>query len=62
MAREDDPRHRARQHAERTAAEIAASPSRLGEIQADEAAVLNGHCPEADPEDFIERRLHDLDA
>ena len=61
MAVKDDLRTEALERASRTAEEIVTTPSRLAEVRSEEAAVLNGHCPDADPEDFIERRLRDLD-
>jgi hypothetical protein len=50
----------AKKRAERFAAAVAADPATLADVKADEIAVLNGHCPPADTDDVIERRLRDL--
>lgn len=62
MAVKDDRRAEALRRAQQCVEEIVTDPSRLAEVKADEAAVLNGHCPEADPADFIEHRLKNLPA
>lgn len=52
----------ARRLAERRAEEIAADAAYLGEVLADEAAVLNGHCPPADDPEILDRLRLRLDS
>jgi len=52
----------ARQLAEQRAEEIAADPAHLAEVLADEAAVLNGHCPPADDPEILQRLRLRLDS
>jgi hypothetical protein len=62
MAGTDGKQREARERAQRFVASIVSDRAVLAEVQADEIAVLNGHCPPADADDAIERRLRDLDA
>ena len=61
MAATEEKQREARERAERFAASIVADRTALADVQADEIAVLNGHCPPADADDAVERRLRDLD-
>jgi hypothetical protein len=58
----DVDREQASELARMVALEVAADPERLERFRSQEDAVLNGHCPAADPPDLIAQRLRDLDA